>query len=132
MPAENTFIQLVRQEVMNGRRQFQPAEGGGTDETGYFRMFGLSAGRYYISITARLSGVRRDKIAGIPSAVLSQCHGDRGGAADRPEGRRRAADQDTASRTGSRAGNPRRGGRGRHQRGPNVDSPTDQPIPLAG
>jgi len=60
-PAENTFIQLVRQQVLNGHRQFVPEMGSGTDETGSFRLFGLSAGRYYIAITARTSGVRRAK-----------------------------------------------------------------------
>ena len=62
-PVENTFIQLVRQEVVNGRRQFQVNNGGGTDETGYFRLFGLPAGRYYISIAARLSGPRAKSMA---------------------------------------------------------------------
>jgi hypothetical protein len=66
IPAENTFIQLVHQQVVNGRRQFQVAGGGGTDETGYFRVFGLPAGRYYISIVPRLSGVRRAKPVAYP------------------------------------------------------------------
>jgi hypothetical protein len=66
MPVANTFIQILRQGVANGRRQFQPAGGGGTDETGYFRMFGLSAGRYYLAITARLSGARRTKSLAYP------------------------------------------------------------------
>ena len=60
-PVENTFIQLVRQQVVNGRRQFHVAAGGGTDETGYFRLFGLQAGRYYIGITPHVNDVRRAK-----------------------------------------------------------------------
>lgn len=66
-PVANTFIQLLRQQVVNGRREFQPANGGSTDETGYFRLFGLSAGRYYISIGARLSGARRAKPLAYPA-----------------------------------------------------------------
>jgi hypothetical protein len=66
LPAENTFIQLVRQEVVNGRRQYQPAQGGGTDETGYFRIFGLPAGRYYVGITAHVNGARRRKSLAYP------------------------------------------------------------------
>jgi hypothetical protein len=65
-PAENTFIQLVRQQVMNGHRQFVPTFGGATDETGSFRLFGLDAGRYYIRITGRVSGVRRAKSLAYP------------------------------------------------------------------
>jgi 5-hydroxyisourate hydrolase-like protein (transthyretin family) len=66
MPAENIFIQLVLPQVVNGHRQFMPSMGGGTDETGSFRLFGLSAGRYYISITGRVSGVRRAKSLAYP------------------------------------------------------------------
>jgi hypothetical protein len=66
MPAAGTFIQLVRQQVGNGRRQFQMAGSGGTDETGSFRIFGLPAGKYYISITAHLNGSRRLKPLAYP------------------------------------------------------------------
>jgi 5-hydroxyisourate hydrolase-like protein (transthyretin family) len=66
MPAENTFIQLVTQLVVNGRRQFQGAGGGSTDETGYFRIYGLAAGHYYISIAGRLHGARRTKPLAYP------------------------------------------------------------------
>jgi hypothetical protein len=65
-PAESTFIQLVRQGVVNGRRQLQTTGGGSTDEAGYFRIYGLPAGRYYISIAARLSGARRAKPLAYP------------------------------------------------------------------
>jgi hypothetical protein len=66
MPAVNTFIQLVRQQVMNGRRQSMMAGGAGTDETGSFRIFGLPAGHYYIAIAARLNGARRTKPLAYP------------------------------------------------------------------
>jgi len=66
-PAENIFIQLLRQEVVNGRRQFQVAAGGDTDETGSFRIFGLSAGRYYVGIKARVNGVLRAKSLAYPA-----------------------------------------------------------------
>lgn len=66
MPAVNTFIQLVRQQVVNGRRQSTVAGGAGTDETGSFRIFGLAAGHYYVSIAARLSGGRRVKPLAYP------------------------------------------------------------------
>jgi hypothetical protein len=66
MPAENTFIQLLSQQVANGRRVYQPTGGGATDETGSFRIYGLTAGRYYISIMARLNGARRTKPLAYP------------------------------------------------------------------
>lgn len=65
-PAENIFIQLVLQQVMNGHRQFVPTMGDFTNETGSFRLFGLAAGRYYIGITGRVSGVRRAKLLAYP------------------------------------------------------------------
>jgi hypothetical protein len=65
-PVPNANIQLVRQQVMNGKRQFQMAQGGATDESGYFRIFGLPAGRYYIAVAARVSG-RRAKSMAYPS-----------------------------------------------------------------
>lgn len=66
-PVAATFIQLLRQQVINGRREFQPANGSSTDETGYFRIFGLPAGRYYLYIAARLSGARRAKPLAYPT-----------------------------------------------------------------
>ncbi len=66
MPAANTFIQLVRQQVVNGRRQLQMAGSGGTDETGSFRIFGLPAGQYFVSIAAHLNGARRAKPLAYP------------------------------------------------------------------
>ena len=66
VPAENTVIQLVRQQVVNGKRQFQVAAGDGTDETGHFRLFGLAAGRYYVGIAARVSGMRRANSVAYP------------------------------------------------------------------
>jgi hypothetical protein len=66
MPAENASIQLVRLEVMNGRRQMAVSQVGATDETGSFRIFGLPAGRYYVSVSARLGGTRRTKPLAYP------------------------------------------------------------------
>jgi hypothetical protein len=66
MPAENASIQLVRQEVMNGRRQVVMGQMGATDETGSFRIFGLPAGRYYASVSARLGGTRKTKTLAYP------------------------------------------------------------------
>jgi hypothetical protein len=66
MPAQDVSIQLVRQEVINGRRQLQMNQGGATDETGSFRIFGLPAGRYYISVSARLGGTRRSQLLAYP------------------------------------------------------------------
>ena len=65
-PADNVSIQLVRQEVMNGRRQLVVSQVGGTDETGSFRIFGLPAGRYFVSVSARLGGTRRTKPLAYP------------------------------------------------------------------
>ena len=48
LPAENTYVQLVRQQVVNGRKQWQGAQGAGTDETGSFRIFGLPGGSYIL------------------------------------------------------------------------------------
>ena len=66
VPAANAFIQLVRQQVVSGRKQWQVAQGGTTDETGAFRIFSLPAGRYYISVTARLQGARRSQALAYP------------------------------------------------------------------
>jgi len=65
-PVPFANIQLVRQQVANGRRQIQPAAGGSADETGYFRLFSLPAGRYYVAITASVNGVRRAKSMAYP------------------------------------------------------------------
>jgi len=66
-PVENAFLQLLRQQVMNGRRQFLAAQGASTDETGYFRIFGLPAGRYYLSIRPqRRSGAARMQATAYP------------------------------------------------------------------
>jgi hypothetical protein len=66
MPEENIYLQLVRQAVVNGHRQYQTTQGGNTDETGSFRLFGLPAGRYYIGISARVNGARRAKSLAYP------------------------------------------------------------------
>jgi len=66
LPAPNVSIQVVRQQVVNGRRQYQPINSAGTDETGWFRIFGLPAGQYYVAITARLNGARRSRPLAYP------------------------------------------------------------------
>jgi len=66
LPAANTFIQLVHQSVLNGRRQSQVAGGASTDETGYFRIFGLTAGSYYVSIMARVPSSKQLKPMAYP------------------------------------------------------------------
>ena len=66
IPAENASIQLVRQEVINGRRQLVVSQAGASDETGSFRIFGLPAGRYYVSVLAPLGGARRTKPLAYP------------------------------------------------------------------
>jgi hypothetical protein len=65
-PVPYANVQLVRQQVVNGRRQFQLSAGGSSDETGYFRVFSLPAGRYYVGVTARVNGVRRAKSLAYP------------------------------------------------------------------
>jgi len=55
MPA-NATVQLESQQVVSGRRQLQSVRSAVTDETGSFRLWGLPAGRYYISVSARLPG----------------------------------------------------------------------------
>jgi Carboxypeptidase regulatory-like domain len=65
-PIENAFIQLVRQAVVSGRREYQAVGGGVSDETGYFRIFGVVAGHYYISIQARINGTLRAKSQAYP------------------------------------------------------------------
>jgi len=57
-PMPNASIQLIRQQVVNGRRQYVSVNASSTDESGYFRMFGLPAGRYYVGIGARFNPSR--------------------------------------------------------------------------
>jgi hypothetical protein len=55
------FVQILRSVAVNGARQIQPANDARADETGEFRMFGLTPGRYYVGANA--SGRRaRDSI----------------------------------------------------------------------
>ncbi len=46
------FVQMLRSVVVNGARQIQPVNGTQTDETGEFRIFGLTPGRYYVGANA--------------------------------------------------------------------------------
>ena len=65
VPAENTMIQLVSQQVVNGRRQLQPTAPAAPMKPAIFVSTG-SPGRYYISITGRLNGARRAKPLAYP------------------------------------------------------------------
>ena len=65
MPA-NAVVQLSSQQVVNGRRQWQSARSDNTDETGAFRIWGLPAGRYYVSVSARLPGMLATKPLAYP------------------------------------------------------------------
>ncbi len=52
-PVANARVMCMRYQYMQGRRQLVPAgtmDGGGTDDTGQYRIFGLPAGRYYLSV----------------------------------------------------------------------------------
>ncbi|HUI58364.1 MAG TPA: carboxypeptidase-like regulatory domain-containing protein [Bryobacteraceae bacterium] len=65
-PVAQANVQVVRQAVVNGRRQFQWAAGDNTDETGAFRVFGMPAGRYFVCVVANVTGVRRAKHLAYP------------------------------------------------------------------
>jgi hypothetical protein len=65
-PVPFASILLVHQQVEDGRRQLQPAQGGSADESGYFRLFGLPAGRYYVGVMAHVNGMRRAKSMAYP------------------------------------------------------------------
>jgi hypothetical protein len=66
VPVPNASVQLVRQFLIEGRRHLGAAEGGMTDETGEFRMFGLPAGRYYVAVVARIGDPRRARALAYP------------------------------------------------------------------
>jgi hypothetical protein len=46
------YVQLFRTVVINGARQVQPNNGVQADETGEFRIFGITPGRYYVGANA--------------------------------------------------------------------------------
>ena len=53
-PVANARIMCMRYQYVQGRRQLVPAggmDGGGTDDTGAYRIFGLPAGRYTVAAT---------------------------------------------------------------------------------
>lgn len=63
LPMENTYLQLLRQMIVNGHRTYQTTTNTFSDETGHFRVFSLPAGRYYICIAARVTGPRSRTMA---------------------------------------------------------------------
>jgi len=65
-PVPQASVQVLRQAVFNGRRQFQWAAGESTDETGSFRLFGLPAGRYFLGVVANVRGAGRAKRLAYP------------------------------------------------------------------
>ncbi len=52
-PVPYVRIQALRRAWNSGRRELVPADGASTDDRGEYRMFGLPAGRYYISASAQ-------------------------------------------------------------------------------
>jgi hypothetical protein len=67
LPAENVYVQLIRQQVVNGRKQWQGAQGGGTDETGSFRIYGLTSGSYVLMVSVPPLAGRRTKQTAYPT-----------------------------------------------------------------
>jgi hypothetical protein len=51
-PLEGVAVGVQGWRIVDGRRQSQPFGGQSTDENGYFRIFGLNPGTYYVSATA--------------------------------------------------------------------------------
>jgi hypothetical protein len=52
------FVQVFRSAAVNGARQIQQVNGTQTDETGEFRIFGLTPGSYYVGANAFSPRVR--------------------------------------------------------------------------
>ncbi|MEO7145353.1 MAG: carboxypeptidase-like regulatory domain-containing protein, partial [Bryobacteraceae bacterium] len=55
-PVARVQVRSMRQAYMNGKRQLLPSGGGTTDDTGEFKMTGLSPGRYYLSAAPMRNG----------------------------------------------------------------------------
>ncbi len=47
-PVENVPIELLAQDIVNGRKQWQPRGGGSTNENGVYRIENLQPGRYAV------------------------------------------------------------------------------------
>jgi 5-hydroxyisourate hydrolase-like protein (transthyretin family) len=56
-PVANVNVQALRRQYARGRRQLMPTASVTTNDLGEYRLFGLAAGRYYVS--ARASGMMR-------------------------------------------------------------------------
>lgn len=52
-PLAYVQVQALAQRYLQGRRQLAPSGGGSTNDLGEYRIFGLTAGKYYISATHR-------------------------------------------------------------------------------
>lgn len=53
-PVANARVQVLRSQMVEGRRRLTPAGSGDeTDDTGAFRLYGLAPGDYYVSATLR-------------------------------------------------------------------------------
>ena len=61
-PVPFASVQILRQTIVEGHRRTQMAGGNRSDDSGLFRIFGLTAGRYRVAVTAP-SGSRRSKVA---------------------------------------------------------------------
>jgi hypothetical protein len=53
-PVAGANVQAMRYRSMQGIRQLMPAGGDGTDDTGAFRIYGLTPGDYYVTAIARM------------------------------------------------------------------------------
>jgi hypothetical protein len=56
-PLANVQVQPMMFRFMQGKRQLMPAGGASTNDLGEYRIFGLAAGRYYLSATIRPQGM---------------------------------------------------------------------------
>jgi protocatechuate 3,4-dioxygenase beta subunit len=52
-PLANVGVSVMIYRYMQGKRQLMPAGGGSTNDLGEYRIFGLAAGRYYLSAIVR-------------------------------------------------------------------------------
>lgn len=62
-PVPSANVQILRQTVVEGRRQPQMVSGNQADDAGSFRIFGLSAGRYRVGVTVPASFTQGAKVA---------------------------------------------------------------------
>jgi hypothetical protein len=55
------YVQLFRYAIVDGLRRIQPANGVQADEIGEFRIFGLTAGGYFVGAKAQMQSLRNAK-----------------------------------------------------------------------